>query len=143
MAGMRTAAGALYVLYRERRMRLGVLSILLVLWTAIFAPARDCSTSKEFEIKKAQALAGEFQDQQGAVLSGLDLELLSGKKIVQHLRSSNEGKYDFGEVPPGRYKLRVRYGGDVFCAPKVSCGAEGCRLAPRLAINSKNLTMVY
>jgi len=104
------------------------------------ALARDCSISREFRIRKPQVLAGTLGDPNGAVLSGFNLELLSGKDVFRQLRTDNSGKYDFGEVPLGRYRVRIRRD-DVFCVPKVLCGPEKCTL-PRLKLNSKKMVQV-
>jgi hypothetical protein len=109
----------------------------------ISAQARDCSVSREFRLRHPQALAGAFEDPAGAVMSGIELELLSGKKVIRHLRTDNQGKYDFGEIPPGKYRVHVQYGGNALCAPKVKCGAEGCSLKPKLTLNPKDAVMVY
>lgn len=116
----------------------------VLLWiTTISVCARDCSVSKEFQIKHSQVIAGHIQDPAGLVLAGIELDLLSGKTVAQHLRTNNQGAYDFGEIPAGRYKLRVQSGGDVFCAPKIKCGTDGCTLEPGLTLNPKNAVTVY
>jgi hypothetical protein len=96
----------------------------------ISAQARDCSVSKEFRLRHPQALAGVFEDPAGAVMSGVELELLSGKNFIRRLRTDNQGKYDFGRIPSGKYRVHVQSGGNALCAPKVKCGAEGCTLNP-------------
>jgi hypothetical protein len=106
------------------------------------AQARDCSVSKEFQIRHPQVLAGVLEDPVGAVLSGIELELRSGKKVVRHLRTDNLGRYDFGEVTPGKYRIRVHYGDNALCAPKVRCGTDKCNLEPRVAVNPKGMVMV-
>jgi hypothetical protein len=117
------------------------LAVFLV-FVAVSAQARDCSISKEFEIKKPQSIAGSFEDPTGAVLSGIDVELLSGKKAIRKLRTDNLGKYDFGEVPTGRYRIRTGFDNHFFCAPKVVCGLEGCSLSTTLSPNPKGYVMV-
>jgi carboxypeptidase family protein len=109
---------------------------------AVSAQAGDCSKSKEFELVKRQALSGSFQDPSGAVLSGIEVQLLSGKKVVRDLRTDNLGRYDFGEVGPGKYKIRIEYGGKAFCAPQVRCKAGECRINPILEPNPKNYVLV-
>jgi hypothetical protein len=77
--------------------------VFLLAWAVSFslssvAGARDCSLSKEFQIKKPQALVGVLQDPSGAVLAGIDLQLLSGNRVVHHVATTNEGAYDFGSI---------------------------------------------
>src|SRR5579872_280909 len=116
--------------------------VLLGMILAVRSKARDCTVSKEFRLKRAQALAGVLQDPYGAPLSGMELELLSGTKIVHHARADNQGRYDFGDVPAGKYRIHIQYRGDPFCAPKAQCGAQGCSLQPKLMLNPKNVTRV-
>jgi hypothetical protein len=106
------------------------------------AQARDCSVSKEFQLSHPQFLAGVLEDPVGAVLPGIELELLSARKTVRHFRTDNQGRYDFGEVPAGKYKIHLQNSGGALCAPKIQCGAEGCRLKPRLTLNPKSMTTV-
>jgi hypothetical protein len=117
-------------------------------WAVIFsfssvANARDCSLSKEFQIKKTQALAGVLQDPNGAVLSGIELQLLSGKRVVKHRATTNEGTFDFGSTAPGTYRIRVASRAGALCAPKVRCTEkEGCVIESKVAISSKGTVMV-
>jgi len=106
------------------------------------ARARDCSVSKEFQLRRPQVLAGVLEDPVGAVLPGIELELRSAKKVVRHLRTDNLGRYDFGEVNPGKYRIHVHYGDNALCAPKVRCGADKCSLDPRVTVNPKGMVMV-
>ena len=117
-------------------------AVILVL-VSVSARARDCSISKGFQLRRPQILAGVFEDPAGATLPGMELELLAEGKIVWHLRTNNDGMYDFGELPSGQYRLRVQYGGNAFCAPKVQCGADGCSINRRLTPNPKNMVTVY
>lgn|SRR6266849_1314941 len=55
-------------------------AVILVAVT-VSAHARNCSTSKEFDLRHSQVLAGALEDPSGAVLSGIELELLSAKKV--------------------------------------------------------------
>ena len=105
--------------------------------------SRDCSVSKEFELKHPQTLAGVLLDPNMTPLPGLGIQLLSGKKIVQELRTNNKGEYDLGQVLPGKYRLRIHYGEGQFCAPEVQCGTKRCILDPKLTINPKNLITVH
>jgi hypothetical protein len=89
-----------------------------------------------------QVVAGTLQDPNGTPLPGIGIQLLSGKKIVQDLRTTNQGAYDFGQVPPGKYRIRIHYGDDPFCAPAVTCTAKRCTLNPRLKVNPKSTIIV-
>lgn len=114
--------------------------VLLLIAVASSALARDCSVSREFRITNPQALSGTLEDPNGSVLSGFNLELLSGKDIFRQLRTDNNGEYDFGVVPLGRYRVRIRHD-DVFCVPKILRGPQKCTL-PRLILNSKKMVQV-
>lgn len=129
------------MIIRRQLMRIGLglvaLSILAVrLW------AKDCSFSNEFRIETPQVLSGVLRDPQGLILPGIELELLSGGKRVQKLRTDNRGAFNFGQVSAGRYKIRIKASG-VFCAPKVLCGKQGCQVDSTVSINSKNAVTVY
>jgi hypothetical protein len=91
--------------------------------------------------QKAQILSGFLEDPAGATLPGIVVELLSGKRLVQSLRTNNRGAYDFGQIQPGKYRIRIR-DRDGFCAPKIRCAATGCIVNPRLRPNPKNMVMV-
>jgi len=123
--------------------RITLIFVAVLFCVAPSVHARDCSTSKQFQLKKPQVVFGVLQDPSGAELSGMQLDLLSGKNTVRHLRTDNFGKYDFGEAPAGKYRIRVQYGGDAFCAPKVLCQSEGCTFEQRLKVNSKDTVTVY
>jgi len=97
----------------------------------------DCSVSKEFQVAQPQVLSGALKDPSGAVISGLQIELLAGKKVFRKLRTSNQGTFDFEEIPSGRYRIRVRHRG--FCAPEVECGTGGCTVKPYLRIEQMSL----
>jgi hypothetical protein len=115
----------------------------LVLASLLAAPAwaSDCSVSREFEIRHSQTLLGRLQDPQGLALSGTRIELLLGKVLVRRLTTDNLGSYDFGEFPPGRYRIQIQ--SPVFCAPQVICKAAGCTFSPKLKLKPKNMVMVY
>lgn len=102
----------------------------------------DCSFSTEFLIEKPQHLSGVFQDPMGDVLPGLEVQLLKGKVVVHKLRTNDSGGYDFGQIQPGKYRIHIRDKGHPFCAPKVTCGKEGCKLEPRLELKSKGFLVV-
>lgn len=86
-------------------------------------------------------MSGMAEDKSGAPLYGMEFELLSGKKVFRNVPTDNKGKYDFGEVPAGTYKLRVKHG--YFCSPQVHCGDQQCTIEQRLKINPKNTVTVY
>ena len=108
-----------------------------------FATARDCTFSKEFQIKRQQVLSGVLKDPVGEPLPGIKLELLSGKRVIQVVETDNQGKYGFGDIPPGKYRIHIRYGDDTFCAPKVRCQQDGCKIAPTATINPRKAVTVY
>jgi hypothetical protein len=122
-------------------MKTAFLILLVALCLSVSVQARDCSISQEFQFNRPQILAGILQDPVGAVLSGFELELLSGKKTIRRLRTSTDGKYDFGEVPVGYYRIRIRYGGNPFCTPQIVCSSEKCSL-PRLTLNPRSMVQV-
>lgn len=109
---------------------------------AVSAQGTDCSESKRFNVTKSQAFSGTFVDPGGAVLSGIKVQLLSGKKIVRDVRTDNLGRYDLGEVAPGKYTLRVEYSGKAFCAPKIQCSHSDCRIDSTLQLNPKGFVSV-
>ena len=113
------------------------------LMMAIFAQGKDCSTSKPFHLSKTQNLSGTFRDPSGALIPGIEVHLLSGNKVVRHVRTDNLGAYDFGEVPSGTYKIRVQYAPkDAFCAPEILCATEQCSINSTLKPNPKNMVYV-
>src|SRR5215471_12594122 len=88
--------------------------------------AKDCTVSKEFQLLHSQQLSAVLEDQMGAAISGYDLELIAGKRVIMRVETGNGGKYSFGEVAAGRYRIRVRHDGDPFCAPQVKCDQTNC-----------------
>jgi hypothetical protein len=78
----------------------------------------DCSTSKEFALQHAQKLSGVFVDTNGATLSGIGVQMLSGRKVIRDIHTNNQGAYDLGEVQPGTYRIRISYH-HAFCAPRI------------------------
>ncbi|MFZ0307829.1 MAG: carboxypeptidase-like regulatory domain-containing protein [Candidatus Sulfotelmatobacter sp.] len=113
------------------------------LMMTVFADARDCSTSKPFHLPKTQKLSGTFRDPGGAVVPGIEVHLLSGKNVVRRVRTDISGAYDFGEVPSGTYKIRVKYAPkDAFCAPEIRCVGEQCTIDSTLKPNPKNMVYV-
>jgi hypothetical protein len=125
------------------RLRVGVACVAVLLAGTISGYARNCSFSKEFRLQHPQVLSGALEDPAGLPLPGIELYLLSGKDIVQRLRTDNRGAYKFLEVPSGKYRIRVKTPSDTFCAPKVQCGTQGCVVRTRLRLNPKSLVTVY
>ena len=108
----------------------------------VIAGSADCSTSKQFRIIQSQTISGKFVDQNQAPLSGISIELVSGKAVVKSLRTSSDGTYDFGLVSAGKYRLKVPYGSRVFCAPIIRCKDKKCTIDPVLKTNpAKEVTV--
>jgi carboxypeptidase family protein len=124
--------------------------VALTLLTAARTQAKDCSESKKFLLTKAQVLSGLFDDPTGAILSGVKVQLTSEKKVHvlseervnRALSTDNSGRYDFGEVPPGNYRLRVEYSGGLFCAPDIRCIAGTCTIDSTLKPNPKKFARI-
>lgn len=122
---------------------LRALLIASTLMTTIFVEARDCSTSKPLRLSKTQKLSGTFLDPSGAVIPGIEVHLLSGKKVVQRVRTDNHGTWNFGEVLSRNYRMRVQYSPkDAFCAPDIRCTAQECTINSVLEPNPKNMIQV-
>jgi len=119
-----------------------IICVTFLMQTANLATAKDCSLSREFQIKKAQMLKGILQDPAGAVMSQIELELLSAKTVVRHLSTNNQGAYDFGEIPTGRYRIHIVSRDGVLCAPKVRCGKRGCVVDSKISISSKAVILI-
>ena len=102
------------------------------------AKERDCSVSPQFQVAQPQPLSGVLKDPQGAVASGLELELVRGKKVFRKFRTSEAGSYDFGEIPSGGYRIRLRHS-RYFCAPDVECGDHECTL--KTCVRTKGRTI--
>ncbi len=100
--------------------------------------AEDCTLSKEFQLLHSQVLDGVLGDPSSAPLSGFTLELVVSRSIKGTVVTANNGEYSFGEVPAGRYRIRVRHSGDPFCAPKVKCNEAGCSIQREVKLNPKN-----
>jgi hypothetical protein len=119
------------------------LAIAFVLWAfSTSAGANDCSISKEFTVHHSQKLSGLFTDTSSATLSGMGVQLLSGRKVIRDIRTNNRGVYDLGEVPAGRYRIRIEYADHAFCAPRIQCTSKECKIQAELAINPKNTVIV-
>lgn len=99
--------------------------------------AKDCTLSNEFRLARPQVLAGVLEDPVLAPLPGIRLDLLDGGKIRATTVTNNRGEYSFGEVLAGRYRIRIRYSGDPFCAPKVKCIETNCSINSDVKLNPK------
>ncbi len=113
------------------------LFVVLILVVA-HAYGRTCALSKEFHVGRPQVLSGIFKDSTQLPLPGLEVELLSSGKIVQQLATDNAGHYNFGTVGPGKYRIRIKHGNDDFCAPKIKCNQQGCKIGTEVVVNPKN-----
>jgi len=64
----------------------GLTSVLRCTWLGLLlaiagsAQAKDCSVSRRFQVMQPQALSGVLKDPNGAVLPGIEIELLAGEK---------------------------------------------------------------
>jgi hypothetical protein len=104
--------------------------------------ATKCTTSEEFVIKDAQVLSGTLHDPTGYAVSGLTMELRTSKRVTRRTRTNDVGQYNFGEVAPGQYRIRVRHPNG-FCAPHITCRTSGlCQLSPELPINPEDTVVV-
>jgi SdrD B-like domain len=108
-----------------------------VITVAQIAAAKDCTVSKEFQLKHAQVLGGVLKDPGDVTVPGVKLKLISGAKTVHEVRADDHGAYDFGEVPAGKYRIRVQSTRNGFCAPNVKCESQGCTIEPMLTLNPK------
>lgn len=79
-----------------------------------------------------------MKDAAGATLGGYKVELLTGRKVRQRVTTTNDGSFSLGPLVPGEYRLRIRYSGDPFCAPKVTCNSAGCSIQSELKLNPNN-----
>ena len=122
-----------------RRMRTLALCSLALLITD-YASASDCGTSKEFKVNGSQVLAGVLTDTANLPIPGLALELVNGKTVRNSLRTDNEGRFDFGRIPAGSYRLRIV--SQPFCAPKIRCEGVVCNVAGTLRLNEKKANPV-
>ncbi len=64
---------------------------------------------------------------------------VAGLAVSNRGRTSTAGTYDFEEIPSGKYRIRVQYGGGFFCAPDVECRMGGCSLKPIWRLRQKPL----
>jgi Carboxypeptidase regulatory-like domain len=131
-------------LVNSKRMRLLMVVLLLdgLVTSAVWA--KDCKLSKEFSLNQSQTLSSVLDDPSGAQLSYIDLQLLAEKKVIKQTTTSADGNYSFGDVAPGRYRIRIiaTGNGQLFCAPKVTCGVTSCSIEPRVQLDPKKFTTV-
>lgn len=119
-----------------------VILLALAFGMSTSAYAGDCSVSKKFQVRQPQSLAGVFEDPARATLPGIRVELLSGRTVARKIRTDDEGRYDFGLIDAGKYRVRIRYAGGAFCSPSVHCEANGCSLGRSLKVSSKDAVEV-
>jgi len=127
---------------RQKRM----LAATFLIGASIFAANSNaiggCSTSKKFKLPQHQQLSGSFEDPYGAVLEGFGVELLAGRSAVRKVTTDRVGRYDFDDIAPGEYRLRVIHGDEDFCAPKIHCDKSRCTIEPQLKPNPKHMITV-
>ncbi|MFZ1141462.1 MAG: carboxypeptidase-like regulatory domain-containing protein [Candidatus Sulfotelmatobacter sp.] len=63
---------------------------------------------------------------------------MAGRHVTGTAVTSSNGEYSFGEVPVGRYRIRIHHSGDPFCAPEVNCNEAGCSVQRQVKLNPKN-----
>ena len=79
-------------------------------------------------------------DSTGAIIVGLDLELIARGRVIATARSTSRGEYDFGQIWADEYQVVVRNSED-WCYPKVKDGATAnthdiyMELCPRVIEN--------
>jgi hypothetical protein len=131
-------------IFKKRGQMRTIVKLAVILQTIVVIPlfGRDCSVSKPFQVSSPQALAGVLQVPNHIPLPGIQVELLSGTKVIQRLRTNNQGKYDFGMVHAGGYRIHVEYSGGAFCAPRVSCTRQRCIVDPVLRLNPKDIVKI-
>ena len=100
-----------------------------------FALAADCGTSKQFVVDGSQRLEGMLRDPTDSPIPGLGLELLEGNRVVQTFRTDSDGKFALGQIPSGKYRIRVT--SHPFCAPKIDCRDDICGASGKLRLNEK------
>lgn len=88
--------------------------------------------SKEFRIERQQVLSGFLTDPAHARIANLSLDLLSRNPIVSSATTNEKGEYAFGEVAPGKYRIRVNHA--FFRAPRVNCTNGICTVEPVLYV---------
>ena len=119
------------------------LSFFALLATAPYSAARNCKYSNKFTLNHPQAIAGSIEDPSGAVIQEMKMYLLSGKQVIRSVSTDSLGRYDFGMVPVGKYRLRIQDKGDWFCAPAVVCRTSTCNIAPMARANPNKVIIDY
>jgi hypothetical protein len=84
---------------------------------------------------RVRSLKGTLKDPIPLPIPGLELELLQSGKAVKQTKTTDGGKFNFGEVPPGIYQMRIV--SMPFCAPKIDCRSGSCVVATQLRLNEK------
>ena len=126
----------------RRRTFLATLCLTICIFAMTSIAGAGCSTSKKFKLTHHQQLSGVFEDPAGAELSGLRVELVRSGSTVRTVTTDHVGRYDFGDTPAGGYRLRVIHGDEDFCAPKIHCRKEGCKIDTQLRVNAKHVIVV-
>jgi hypothetical protein len=57
---------------------------------------------------RARTLAGIVTDTAGNPIAGVEVGLLEGRTIVRTLRTRHDGRFELGDVPPGKTSIVVR-----------------------------------
>jgi hypothetical protein len=104
----------------------------LILLTASLYARDDIIDSKRFEIRKPQSLKGILFDLAEARIAGLRLQLRSGNKTVKEITTGEVGEYDFGEIAPGKYRIRMI--NTHWCPIEVVCSNDICSIKPHVKI---------
>lgn len=104
---------------------------------ATIAAAKNHPVSNTFAIDQPKTFAGTLTDQTGADIANESFELLDERnKVINAVVTGPDGKYDFGILQPGRYRVRLKNKGErgkldwEWCAPVVECSESSCRLLP-------------
>jgi hypothetical protein len=94
--------------------------------SSINALGEDCRIPRPFEVNNEQELSGRLYDIIGGGLGGVQLTLISDKKVVRYVRTDSSGRFDFGKLPNSKYQLRFRETDTTLCAPEVRCDKSSC-----------------
>lgn len=97
-------------------------------------PTLEYPVSGFFIVDQPMRLAGTLTDYAGADISEMKFELLNEhKKVTNVVVTTPEGRYDFGILQPGGYRVRIKTRNGLssgWCNPTVECSASACRIAP-------------
>src|SRR5206468_4460161 len=105
---------------------------------ALSSHASDCAMSKPFEVRQEQTLTGELRDLMGAVAPGMHNALISEKSKVKYVTTDDSGRYDFGTIAPGTYRIRMKDAGHGYCALEVNCESGSCKVGGRVTRNAQH-----